>query len=746
MSRKCPARKRPPAGWRLSAGRPVVRSPLALIRKNLARAAWSFGLAAVMATPALADSPVFRNIEIGGGFNVETITVEQEDGMWTRITDHPRTIPIYMNIEMSRGYIEFYRIGRALTDGAVRGIFSTYFLGSSASVGIPIETRIDSRTSVAGPMNIFIGENTRLNASDEQAIVNQCNSKWTETESGHSFSYALPLAIHADARRHRRKRFPLVYGDEYAGFGDFGRAATTGFVTLNVECLGNSKPAKDAPSTSKPPSPSDGVPRTSGLDTPKTPGTQDLGFDHGAMKVNDIRLTLTTYSNAFTEPNPGTKCKKAKLAVTLETNQEGPVSFKLWKQRGDGQIGSEVVNATAHHDEGHFYAVHERWVEVDETTNVQFNARDLVNETFYNETGWKDITLHCTGAGGGGLVNPTDDDDGVAHTAFEGNFHFIDNGPAAQNNTCPRNAKALVWFDAPKQDNIHYSLDCGALGNFSGVLQPEKIGSGHYRAGKLITFEVTDTIEAGCTLRTVSPGDARDHAFAAHVFQCAKTAGFGSEIGGLTVEEPTPDNGIPTPAPKPKVNPAVGAAVGGLKAEPKPTHTPTVPAKKTAPIRVNPEPPAPKLVCNGGKISKGACACGPNKLRKKIGAAAYQCVAVAKPPEKKKPLRVSPPPKKKVKLVCKGGKVANGKCLCGASAKRVKLGQNAFACQKKQAVRANPTPKKKAVQPKRVSPQTKKQSLVCKGGTARGGKCLCGKKKTAKKLGPKRFACVPKRS
>ena len=44
------------------------------------------------------------------------------------------------------------------------------------------------------------------------------------------------------------------------------------------------------------------------------------------------------------------------------------------------------------------------------------------------------------------------------------------------------------------------------------------------------------------------------------------------------------------------------------------------------------------------------------------------------------------------------------------------------------------------------APQTKKQSLVCKGGTARGGKCLCGKKKTAKKLGPKRFACVPKRS
>lgn len=460
---------------------------------------------------------------------------------------------------------------------------------------------------------------------------------------------------------------------------------------------------------------------------PKTPDSIDVGFDHGPMKVNDIRMTLTTYSDAYTEPTPGTQCKKARLRVTLETNQEGPASFKLWKQRGDGAIESENVLVNAHHEDGRFFAVLERWIEVGETTNVQFNARDLVNETFSHETGWKDITLHCSGTGGGGLHIPTNDDNGaVQPAAFEGNFQFIDNGPLADRHTCPRDAKALVWFDAPKADNIHYSLDCGALGNFSGVLQPEKIANNHYRAGKLIKFELSDTIEAGCTLRTVSPGDPVDHAFAAHTFQCAKTAGHSSDIGGLTVDQGNPGGDIPAPQPKPKVNPAVGGGVGKLVTEPNPTHT------------------KPQIVCKGGKVSKGKCACGQNKIRKQIGNRAYQCLAVAKPPEKKKQVRVTPAPKKQ-NLVCKGGKVKGGKCRCGSNAKRVELGKNSFACKKKKAVRTTVKPAKKATQSKRISPKPKKHKLVCKDGKVKGGKCRCGKKKVAKKLGARKFACVPRR-
>ena len=731
----------------MSAERPLVSK----ILRKMPPAALFLCAAGALATPAAAEPPRFNNIEISGGFNVETILVEQENGMWTRISDHPRTIPIHVTIEMSRGYIEFYRVGRNLTNGAVRDIFSTYIKTAYGNQPNPIEAIIDSRTSVSGPANILIDEFTRLNQTDEQAIVNRCNANWTETEQGHSFSYPLPLAIHADAREKRRKRFPY-YLNEYEGYGDFGRATAFGFVGLKIECLGqNSKPPVP---DSKPPSDDGGIPRTSGTDTPRTPDDQDLAFDQGPMTVNDIRLTLTTYSNAYTEPTAGTRCKKAKLRVTLETNQEGPVSFRLWEQRGDGAITSEDVDAQAQHEGGYFRAVHERWVEVDGTTSVQFNARDLVNETFNQETGWKDITLQCTGAGGGGLASPsgTDDDDNTPKiAAFQGNFQFIDNGPLAQSNTCPRNAKALVWFDAPKADNIHYSLDCGALGNFSGVLQPEQVASSHYRAATLINFDITDTIEAGCTLRTVSPGDPIDHAFTARTFQCVKASGHSSGIGDLTGSKRDPGHDLPKPAPR--VNPAVGGGVGVLTADPNPTHAPPRAPDRSGngaadraptPARTNPTPPQPRLVCTGGRIARGTCQCGQNKIRRQTGSASYQCIAVAKPPEPKRPARTNPTPRR-VEIVCRGGRVANGKCRCGPNRNLVKIGKTAFACQKKRAVRSDQRTNPSTRPLSRVNPAPRRQSVVCRGGTVRAGRCICGRQAVARKLGARRFACVPRR-
>lgn len=243
----------------------------ALVKKYLAPLALCVGFAGALPTSAFAAKPQFREIEIGGGFDVTTIVVEQQDNKWTRISNHPRTIPIHVKIKMSRGYIQFYRVGRGLTNGAVRGISLTHRLrpGGNSATDNRIEASIDSRTSVDGPVSIPIDEYTRLNASDEQAIVNRCNSKWTETERGHSFSYSLPLAMHADAREHRRKRFPY-YLNEYEGYGDFARATATGFVGLKVECLGtDTKPSRP---DSKPPSEPDSAPRASSSDPAKNSG------------------------------------------------------------------------------------------------------------------------------------------------------------------------------------------------------------------------------------------------------------------------------------------------------------------------------------------------------------------------------------------------------------------------------------------------------------------------------------------
>jgi hypothetical protein len=63
------------------------------------------------------------------------------------------------------------------------------------------------------------------------------------------------------------------------------------------------------------------------LQGPKMPG--NVAYDFGDMKVRDIKLFLTTYSHAFSRPNPVTKCKKAKLLVRLKASKKGPVKFKL---------------------------------------------------------------------------------------------------------------------------------------------------------------------------------------------------------------------------------------------------------------------------------------------------------------------------------------------------------------------------------------------------------------------------------
>ncbi len=195
--------------------------------------------------------PIFRNIEVSGGMNAATLTVAQENGQWTRITAHERRIPVDVKIKMSRGYVVFYRVGRNITNGAVREIMLTHGGNNSGTL---IEAVVDSRQTVSGSLNVFVGGGSRLNPTDEQAIVAECNAKPGKLSPGHSFSYTLPLAVHADAREKRRRYFPVRYGDTYKPYGDFARGVATGFVTLRIECLGHNKPAADAGATTKPPS------------------------------------------------------------------------------------------------------------------------------------------------------------------------------------------------------------------------------------------------------------------------------------------------------------------------------------------------------------------------------------------------------------------------------------------------------------------------------------------------------------
>ncbi|MBX9465894.1 MAG: hypothetical protein KL840_23485 [Aquamicrobium sp.] len=601
-----------------------------VVKKCLTLATLSFSLAAAVATSALADKPIFQDIAIGGGMDAATIFVEQQDGMWTRITDHPRTIPFNITIAMSRGYIQFYRIGRALDQNAVVGFASTYSGLTTGYAGTAnfISTSINSLTSVSGPVNIPIDGYTRLDHRDERAIVNGCNSRWTETESGHSFRYSLPLAMHADAREHRRKRFPY-YLNEYEGYGDFARAIATGFVGLKVECLGtDTKPSRP---DSKPPSSSDGEPRSAGEDPADRSGPIEVKMDldiagGNACPRNAKITTRIVYDHPKTAKFDIVRNGKILKTVEIEARREA---------LSDGST---------------------QWV-VDRIDNVDAKA------------GQNQFRIVVKGGGRSGMKVAN-----VECAPFQILFSNLAYN-VANGGTCPKQVWETATFSAtgPGEATMQLVQENGSV--FYEKKLTAILKNGEYRL---------------VNQRVLSIDRDTDEKFRA---QIKGQSGVHSKWAQLKVScpkrtSPKPENKKEGPKKldtKPKTSHSTGTKAP--RANPRPQ-------KKAEPARTNPVSKKPQIVCKGGKIFNGSCQCGSSKTRRKIGERQYQCIAVAKPPAKNK------------------------------------------------AVRSNPMPRDKAA---RANPASKKQSLICKGGEVRGGRCHCGKKKVAKKLSNRQFACVARR-
>ena len=138
--------------------------------------------------------------------------------------------------------------------------------------------------------------------------------------------------------------------------------------------------------------------------------------------------------------------------MRLETNKAGPVKFKLWTKIADGPETSKVIDAWASHDgNGHHKAEYAEWVEVEKTSYVQAMADDMTNQ-FGQSTGWKDITLHCTGAGGGGLADaPRPNPDGPVTQPLKvsGELSLADQAGAPKDK--PRLGQAVfkIWASKP---------------------------------------------------------------------------------------------------------------------------------------------------------------------------------------------------------------------------------------------------------------------------------------------------------
>ncbi len=146
-------------------------------------------------------------------------------------------------------------------------------------------------------------------------------------------------------------------------------------------------------------------------DIVKTSHVTGVASNQGDFKTEDVKLFLATVTGANTDgPNPGTTCPALRVTTRVQTSKAGPVDIRLWRQAGKGAITSEFKSAMAHFkaDKNGYFADFVHSEIFDATSWLQFKA-DVVGDAFAPQTPWKDITVHCTGAGGGGLASDQPD-------------------------------------------------------------------------------------------------------------------------------------------------------------------------------------------------------------------------------------------------------------------------------------------------------------------------------------------------
>lgn len=586
----------------------------------------------VKAVRAISGPAVFFTVgtDISGSINVTST-----DGKtWSKIHTTKLSVPINLHLSHNNGYVTAYKID---------------------ILGIPLAHHIAAplKPTDLYLVNTMKGDTSRIMDRFSREIFSECNNKLSKGKGireTHSFTYQAHTSLFAWFRWASNEKETIVR--------QFKRDVT-------VNCLAYKKP------------------------------TTDFQIGERPFKNLKAKIFLTTVNgnNASGAINPGNVCPALKITTRIETNQKGLVDVKLWRKQGNN-ISSELLHLQSHFEpaKGKFFARSVKWEKFDNTTYIQFKA-EVLGSPFEPQTPWKDITVHCSGHGGGGFATPTSGNSNPISTSnLQGGFQLLDNSKKAKRNRCERKGKALIWFNTRQADNIHYSLDCGELGNFSGTLKPTSMGGGKYKAGKLISFAIKNTIDAGCTLRTVAPGQPKNHQFTHREFTCHKTTGNGAGDGFV--------------APR---NPGTSIPHSGRNGRP---------TKIVDPARTS-------IRCHVGKLVRGQCVCSASKKRKKIGNRAFRCIAKPRP--------------KRIKTICQGGTKRGTICICPKKTKWVRLGPHKYRCvSARKPSRKNPGVRK--------NPKKDTRRLVCLGGKPAGKKCLCprGKKPIRASVLGNSYRCVKK--
>jgi hypothetical protein len=293
----------------------------------------------------------------GNGFSTSILKVVSENGTsWTKIEGSTINLPVTVHISMPPYPIVNYKIRQL---GMPAG---QYF------VNVSPDNKHDDHVDFS---TFYEGSTDYMTAAEKQAIIATCNSKLGEGKGIH---------------------------ESHNTFGAVGVELTASFLTPSEDVGPLPSGGLGAPHIMK-----------ANVSVPvKCEGKHGKADDVAAKEPNfgvkGIHLRFMTTAGYPTKPNPGTQCQLSMANVRLETSKAGGVKFRLWTKVGNQPMQNQFVEAWSKFvGPGKYEATFSKKFTVDKTTPIQAMAEDLTNP-IGQSTGWKEVKLDCTGAGGGGFA------------------------------------------------------------------------------------------------------------------------------------------------------------------------------------------------------------------------------------------------------------------------------------------------------------------------------------------------------
>ncbi len=223
-------------------------------------------------------------------------------------------------------------------------------------------------------------------------------------------------------------------------------------------------------------------------------------------KMKDLKLFLSTFSHAETNPSIGIKCKKGQILLRAKTNQEGPVKLRLWSKVGNQPMQSEVIDAWSQPDgSGEYKAEIKKWVSVSKDSLLQARVEDLLTKPVGFHDGWKDLMLKCGSSGADGYAQQPADDPNVVKKEISGKLKLAELKNTQKSK--PRDVKVVYRLHSNVGQPVAYKLICSGGREWTGtrnLKQKKIVGKHKYRAIGAHTFPVAETETVGCSLWTTS--------------------------------------------------------------------------------------------------------------------------------------------------------------------------------------------------------------------------------------------------